>query len=185
VSRVIVLTAVAASVIIREARPDDAGLIYGWIVELAEYERARDQVTGTAQQLSDALFGAAPSAEALIGSVVGESGRVEPAGFALFHGTFSTWECLPGLWLEDLFVSPEQRRFGVGGALIRRVAAIAMERGCTRLEWSVLDWNAPALGFYAGLGAARLEDWTVHRLDGESLARVAGSAASASGRLTD
>lgn len=163
--------------IIREARPDDVGLIYGWIVELAEYERARDQVTGTAQQLSDALFGSAPSAEAVIAEIDG-SGGAEPAGFALFHGTFSTWECLSGLWLEDLFVSPEQRRFGVGGALIRRVAAIAVERGCTRLEWSVLDWNAPALEFYAALGAARLEDWTVHRLDGGALARAAGGGSS-------
>jgi GNAT superfamily N-acetyltransferase len=182
---------VPGEVSIRPARPDDVGLIYGWIAELAEYERARDQVTGTVEQLSDALFGPAPSAEALIASVAsggceaggeadGEPAGV-PAGFALFHSTFSTWECLPGLWLEDLFVSPRHRRSGVGGALIARVAAIAVERGCSRLEWSVLDWNAPALDFYSRLGAARLEDWTVHRLDGVSLARVAGQAQSASG----
>ncbi len=97
----------------------------------------------------------------------------EPVGFALFFRTFSTWLCRPGLWLEDLYVSPAHRRAGVGKALLEHVAATAVERGYGRLEWSALDWNAPALGFYASLGAEQLNEWLVHRLDGEALERVA------------
>ena len=159
----------SADIHIREAMADDVEQIYAWIVELATYERAPEQVTGTPELLHDALFGPRPSAEALIAELGGA--RV---GFALFHGNFSTWECRPGLWLEDLYVPPEHRRHGVGAALLRRIAQITVERGGTRLEWVVLDWNAPAIGLYERLDAKVLDDWRVYRLDGAALARVAG-----------
>ena len=98
----------------------------------------------------------------------------EAVGFALFHGTFSTWECLPGSVLEDLYVPPEHRRGGVGEVLLGHVARTAVERGCARLEWAALDWNVPALSFYEKLGASRLDEWKVHRLTGEVLAAVGG-----------
>jgi GNAT superfamily N-acetyltransferase len=177
----IVKSVLTANVTIRDAGPDDVELIYRWIVELAEYERARDRVVGTPSMLAESMFGASPAAEALIAEVDGSSGH-EPAGFALYYRTFSTWEACPGLWLEDLYVPPTHRRFGVGGALLRRLAAVTVQRGYTRLEWSALDWNTPALDFYAKLGAGRLEEWTVHRLDGESLARVAADGDSAPAR---
>jgi GNAT superfamily N-acetyltransferase len=160
--------AAQAPVAIRDAEPPDVEQIYAFIVELAEYERARDQVTGTPELLQQALFGPAPSAEALIAEINGQV-----VGFALFHGTFSTWECRAGIWLEDLYVPVAHRRAGVGGVLFARVAAIAGERGCARLEWTALDWNEPALSFYAKLGARRLADWELHRLDGEALRKVA------------
>jgi GNAT superfamily N-acetyltransferase len=153
---------------VRPATVDDVAVIYAFIVELAVYERAPDAVTGTPEMLADALFGPAPSAEALVAELDGE-----PAGFALFHGTFSTWECRPGIWLEDLYVPDRYRRAGVGGALLARVAALAVERGCPRLEWQALDWNELALGFYRRLGAERLSAWELHRLAGEALGRVA------------
>lgn len=160
---------------IRPAAPADVGLIYSLIKELADYERAPEKVTGSAEQLARALFGPDPSAEALIAVLGGE-----PVGFALFHRSFSTWECRPGLWLEDLYVPPRHRRSGVGGALLARVAEIAVERDCARLEWAALDWNTPALDFYAKLGAEPLGEWVMHRLDGGALERVA--AASRTGR---
>ncbi|MEO6859871.1 MAG: GNAT family N-acetyltransferase [Solirubrobacteraceae bacterium] len=153
---------------VRAAEPRDVEQIYAFIVELAEYERAPEQVTGTPELLGEALFGAAPSAEALIAEI-----DDQVVGFALFHGTFSTWECRAGIWLEDLYVPPEHRRSGVGGVLLSRVAAVAVARGCARLEWHALDWNEPALRFYAKLGARRLSAWELHRLDGEALTRVA------------
>jgi GNAT superfamily N-acetyltransferase len=163
---------VSEQVKIRPADPADVELIFSLICELAEYERAPDAVTGTPDLLRHALFGPDPQAEALIAECRGEA-----AGFALFYRTFSTWECRPGIWLEDLFVRPEQRRFGVGGALLARVAAIALERGCARLEWAALNWNTPALDFYAKLGAQRLDEWIMHRLDEPALRRVFGPAA--------
>lgn len=138
------------------------------IVELAEFERAPEQVTGTPGLLDAALFGEGPFAQAVIAERDGQ-----PAGFALFHGTFSTWECRPGIWLEDLYVPPRHRRAGVGAALLAHLAQVALQRGCARLEWNALDWNAPALAFYEKLGAARLSAWELHRLDGEALAHVA------------
>jgi GNAT superfamily N-acetyltransferase len=157
---------------IRAATPADVELIFALIRQLAEYERAREQVTGSAKLLEAALFGARPHAEAIIAELDGQA-----AGFALFHGTFSTWECRPGIWLEDLFVPPEHRRAGVGGALLSHLTRVAMERGCARVEWAALDWNALALDFYQRLGAARLDEWQLHRLDGERLALVARGAA--------
>jgi GNAT superfamily N-acetyltransferase len=161
-------------------RAERETLIFGWIVELAEYERAPEQVVGTAKMLEDALFGPAPAAEALIAEtreVPDEHADAawEPAGFALFHGTFSTWECRCGMWLEDLYVSPAHRRSGIGAALLARVAEITVARGCARLEWAALDWNDPALNFYEKIGANRLDPWILHRLDGDALARVAAS----------
>lgn len=152
----------------RPAVAADVAQIHAFVVELAEYERARDQVIGTPEMLADALFGERPAAEALIAAIADA-----PAGFALFHGTFSTWECRAGLWLEDLYVSPAHRRAGVGGILLARLASIAIERGCPRLEWNALDWNNPALGFYAGIGAERLSEWELHRLSGDALRHVA------------
>jgi GNAT superfamily N-acetyltransferase len=153
---------------VRPASPADVEQIYAFIVELAEYERARDQVRGTAELLAESLFGGRPVAEALIAEHDGA-----PAGFAIFCTSFSTWECRPGLWLEDLYVSPANRRGGVGGRLLARLAEIALERGCPRLEWNALDWNQPALEFYARLGATRLPEWERHRLSGAALRRVA------------
>lgn len=158
---------------IRDATRDDVGLIFGWIVELAEYERAREQVTGTPDLLDEALFGPDPTAEALIAEVRSGGAPPEPAGFALFHLTFSTWESRPGIWLEDLYIAPVHRRAGVGGALIAYLAKMTVARGYTRLEWAALDWNTPALDFYVKLGAARLDEWQLHRLDRDALARVA------------
>ena len=160
----------SSEVALRPATPADVELIHSLIVELAAYERAPDEVTGTPELLHAALFGAEPSAEAMIA----ELGR-EPAGFAVFHGTFSTWECRPGIWLEDLYVRPQHRRAGIGAMLVAEVARLTLERGCSRLEWNVLDWNEAALGFYGRLGAQRLSDWELHRLDGEALRRVADS----------
>ena len=142
--------------------------MFSLIVELAEYERAADQVVGTEELLEAALFGADPVAEALIAEV-GE----EPAGFALFYTSFSTWQCMPGIWLEDLVVRERFRGAGVGGALVRELAALTLQRGCARLEWAVLDWNAPAIGFYDRLGASSVDDWRLRRLDGEALTRAA------------
>jgi GNAT superfamily N-acetyltransferase len=153
---------------IRPAEPDDVAQIYSMIVELAEYERDPESVKGTPALLAAALFGPSPPAEALIAELDGSV-----VGFALFHGTFSTWECRPGLWLEDLYVRPQGRRAGVGGALLEALAAIAVERGCARVEWAALDWNQLALGFYEKQGARALPEWVRHRLDGETLERVA------------
>ena len=161
----------AAQVVVRPAEEADVELIYSLIVALAEYERAPDAVVGTPELLRRWLFGDAPAAEALIGEVDGE-----PAGFALFHGTFSTWECRPGLWLEDLFVLPEFRRFGVGGRLLGSVARTAVDRGYTRVGWTALDWNEMALSFYRKIGATVLDEWTNHRLSGSTLQAVASSA---------
>jgi GNAT superfamily N-acetyltransferase len=152
---------VSAPVQIRAAQPADVELIFSLIVELAEYERAPEKVTGTPEMLAEALFAEYAG---------------EPAGFALFYGTFSTWECRSGIWLEDLYVPPKHRRAGIGRALLSEIAAIAVARGCARLEWVALDWNASALDFYEGLGAERLDDWLLHRLDRTALERVAADA---------
>ena len=158
----------SAGLHIRAAAPADVELIFALILQLAEYERAEEQVTGSAELLQSALFGSPPHAEAVIAELGGET-----AGFALFYGTFSTWECRPGIWLEDLYVPPQHRRAGVGGALLSHVARVAVERGCARLEWAALDWNALALDFYQRLGASHLHEWQLHRLDGALLTLVA------------
>lgn len=162
----------SASVSIRPATRADVKLIHRMIVALAEYERSPEAVSGTPAMLAQALFGQWPAAEALIAEV-----DSSPAGFALFHATFSTWQCSSGLWLEDLYVDPAHRRAGVGRALVRHLAALALQRGCTRLEWVALDWNEPALRFYERLGASVLSDWLLHRLEGPALAQVADAGA--------
>jgi GNAT superfamily N-acetyltransferase len=153
---------------IREARREDVGTIFSLIVELADYERAADQVAGTEELLEQALFGPNPVAEAVIAEV-----GAEAAGFALFYTTFSTWLCVPGIWLEDLCVGERHRRSGVGAALMSHLAALALERGCGRLEWAVLSWNEPAIRFYERLGASAVDDWRLRRLDGAALERAA------------
>jgi GNAT superfamily N-acetyltransferase len=155
-------------VTIRPATSADVGVIHRFIVELATYEREPDAVHATPELLTAALFGGDGVAECLIAELDGSA-----AGFALFYRTFSTWEGRPGIWLEDLYVSPDIRRGGVGGALLRELAAITVARGYSRLEWNALDWNAPALDFYASIGAQRMSEWELHRLSGDALGAVA------------
>jgi GNAT superfamily N-acetyltransferase len=154
---------------IRPATPADVPLILRFVRELAEFEREPDAVKATEPMLAAALFGARPAAEAVIAQVDGE-----PAGFALFFHNFSTWTGLPGLYLEDLYVTPAARGSGVGTALLRHLAALALDRGCGRFEWSVLDWNAPAIAFYRAMGAVGMDEWRIQRVSGEALARLAG-----------
>ncbi|HEX4806159.1 MAG TPA: GNAT family N-acetyltransferase [Conexibacter sp.] len=156
---------------IRPAERADVNLLLELIGALADYERLRDEVALDGELLERHLFGERPVAEALLAEVDGAA-----AGYALFFPTFSTFLGRPGIWLEDLFVRPERRGAGIGGALLRHVAALAVARGCGRLEWSALDWNEPALAFYRGLGAQRLPEWHLHRLTGAALTAVAESA---------
>jgi GNAT superfamily N-acetyltransferase len=158
---------------IRAAERQDVALVFTLIGELAQYERLSDQVRGSQELLAVGLFGPDDAAEAVIAEL-----DSEPVGFALHYRTFSTFECRPGIWLEDLFVRPEHRRAGVGRALLAHLARLAVQRGCARLEWAALDWNAPALGFYATLDARVLDDWRMLRLDGAALERLAASSAS-------
>ena len=152
---------------IRSATEADVPVILGLIRDLATYERAPDAVVATEPGLREVLFGAKPSAEVLLALEAGE-----PVGFAVYFHNFSTWLGRPGLYLEDLFVRPEMRGKGYGRALLERLAQIAKERGCGRMEWAVLDWNAAAIGFYEALGAKRLLDWQICRLDGAMLQRL-------------
>ena len=153
---------------IRAATEDDVPLILSLIKELAEYERLSQEVVATEEALRDSLFCARRVAEALLG-YLGD----DLAGFALFFHNFSTFLGRTGIYLEDLYVRPEFRGAGVGRALLVHVARLAKERGCGRLEWSVLDWNEPAIGFYRGIGASPVSGWTVYRLTGETLDRLA------------
>jgi GNAT superfamily N-acetyltransferase len=157
---------------IEPAAEADVPLILAFIRELAEYERMLDRVVATEAVLHEQLFGARPGAEVVIARWAGE-----PAGFALFFHNFSTFLGRRGLYLEDLFVRPAYRGRGVGRALLAHLARAAVERGCGRLEWWVLDWNEPAIGFYRALGAEPMSDWTVFRLSGEPLAALARSPA--------
>jgi len=152
---------------IERAQERDVPLILELIRGLAEYERLADQCVATEAGLRDALFGARPAAEVLI-AFAGDT----PAGFALFFHNFSTFLGRRGLYLEDLFVKPEFRRLGIGRRLLTELARIAVERGCGRFEWSVLDWNAPAIEFYKHLGAKPLDDWTIFRMSGEDLEKL-------------
>ncbi|MHB8241580.1 MAG: GNAT family N-acetyltransferase [Solirubrobacteraceae bacterium] len=154
--------------VIRSALPEDVGLLLGLFGELAEYERMTDQLLATEELLHEALFGERPAAEALIAEVGSRT-----AGYALFFPTFSTFLAKQGIWLEDLFVRPEHRGAGVGRALFSVVAAAARDRGAGRLEWSALDWNELALGFYRGLGAQQMNTWITHRLTGEGIDALA------------
>jgi len=158
----------AEPTIIRAAGPQDVALLLELFGELAEYEHLEHELRGTAEQLSEALFGKRPAAAALIAERAGE-----PAGYALFFPTFSSFLASQGVWLEDLFVRPPHRGAGVGRDLMAAVAARAREGGGERLEWAALDWNELALGFYRRLGARAMGEWITHRLDGEELERVA------------
>jgi GNAT superfamily N-acetyltransferase len=148
---------------IRAARPDDATSLWELIGELADYEGLAESLRGDAELLAKGLFDR-QAAEALIADADGEA-----VGYAVFFATFSTFECRPGLWIEDLFVREARRGQGIGRALLAHVAALAVDRGCARLEWSALDWNEPALRFYEALGAAPLEQWRALRLEGDAL----------------
>lgn len=141
------------------------------IRELAAYERASDQVHVQPEQLSAALFGEQPTAYAQVAG----TGDGEVAGFALYFLNFSTWEGLPGIYLEDLYVRPEHRGSGLGKALLRSLAATAVERGYVRFEWAVLNWNTPSIDFYRSLGAEPMNEWTTWRVTGDTLHRLAGS----------
>jgi GNAT superfamily N-acetyltransferase len=159
---------------IRSATPADVPNILSLIQQLADYERASDEVKATEEQLHAALFG--PDAVASCLLAVADSGPDESVvGFALWFRTFSTWLGVASIYLEDLFVEPDARGGGYGRALLTELAAIAVERGYGRVEWSVLDWNEPAQGFYRKLGARPQDDWTVWRLTGEALAELGGS----------
>ncbi|MEN9933164.1 MAG: hypothetical protein RIS17_1737 [Pseudomonadota bacterium] len=153
---------------IRAATPADIPAIHRLIVELAIYEKEPDAVKATHDDLAAALFGARPVAECVLAETAGEA-----VGMALFFTNFSTWTGKPGLYLEDLFVMPSARGQGLGKALLVHLAGIAVARGYGRFEWSVLDWNAPAIGFYKALGARPMDEWTVMRVDGEALATLA------------
>jgi GNAT superfamily N-acetyltransferase len=154
---------------IRPATLADLPLIAQFIRDLAEYEKLSHEVRFDEAALGERLFGDRPYAEVLIGEIDGA-----PQGFALFFHNFSTFEGKPGVYLEDLFVRPEARGSGLGKALLKRLAEIAVERDCARLEWWVLDWNAPSIAFYEALGARLMDEWTVMRVDGAALAELAG-----------
>jgi GNAT superfamily N-acetyltransferase len=157
-----------ARILVRPAVPSDASLLLELFTELAEYEQITHELTATADQVSESLFGESPAAEALI-AMRGE----DVAGYALYFTTFSSFRAKEGVWLEDLFVRPPHRRAGVGRALLAAVAARVRERDGARLEWSALDWNELALSFYRGLGARTMNEWITHRLDGDPLAALA------------
>ena len=152
---------------VRSATPADLPLIASLIRELAEYERLSHVVRFYETDLAKYLFGERPAAEVLIGELGGQA-----QGFALFFATFSTFEGRPGIWLEDIFVRPGARGRNLGKALIGAVAALAVERGCARFEWAVLDWNRPAIDFYEGAGARMMADWRIMRVEGEALAAL-------------
>jgi GNAT superfamily N-acetyltransferase len=154
---------------IRPATSADIPLIAQFIRDLAAYEKLAHEVRFDEAVLGDRLFGPRRYAEVLIGEIDGA-----PQGFALFFHNFSTFEGKPGVYLEDLFVRPEARGSGLGKALLKRLAAIAIERDCARLEWWVLDWNEPSIQFYKALGAKFMDEWTVMRVDGAALTTLAG-----------
>ena len=153
---------------IRPAAPADLPLIAQFIRDLADYEKLAHEVRFDETTLGRKLFGERPYAEVVIGEIDGQA-----QGFALFFHNFSTFEGRPGLYLEDLFVRPAARGSGLGKALLAQLATLCVERDCARLEWSVLDWNTPSIGFYKSLGARMMDEWTVMRVDGDALAALA------------
>jgi len=164
---------------IRRATPDDVPLILTFIHELASYEKLAHEVVATERDMHAALFGERPVIETVIASLNGE-----PVGYALFFPTFSTFLGKPGLYLEDLYVRPAARGFGVGRKLLEHLARLTVERGWGRLEWSVLDWNEPSIAFYKKMGATAMDQWIIFRLTGKALKRLA-LGDSQIGRLSD
>jgi GNAT superfamily N-acetyltransferase len=157
-----------STVTIRFGRPDDVPTIFGLIQGLADYEKLSHEVVGTEDLLREHLFGERPFVEVLLAEAGGRA-----VGFALFFHNYSTFLTRPGIYLEDLFVLPEERGHGYGKALLAALGRLAVERGCGRLEWSVLDWNEPSIQFYRALGAVGLEEWTANRVTGQALQRLA------------
>ena len=155
---------------IRPARSADLPLIAQFIRDLAAYEKLAHDVRFDEAKLSENLFGPRRYAEVVIGEIDGT-----PQGFALFFHNFSTFEGRPGIYLEDLFVRPQARGSGLGKALLAHLAKLCVERDCARLEWWVLDWNEPSIGFYKSLGARMMDEWTVMRVDGDALTKLADS----------
>ncbi|WP_282797259.1 GNAT family N-acetyltransferase [Streptomyces sp. CC224B] len=161
---------------IRTAAPADVPLVHTMIRELAEYEKALHEARATQEQLHEALFGDRPAAYAHIAE---DDATGEPVGFALWFLNFSTWRGVHGIYLEDLYVRPSARGGGHGRALLRELARICVERGYERLEWAVLNWNAPSIAFYESLGAKPQDEWTVYRLTDGALAALGGPGAGA------
>jgi GNAT superfamily N-acetyltransferase len=162
------MSGAAHGISIRPATASDLPLVLAFIRELAVYERLEHQVVASEAQLGTALFGPRPFAEVVFACLDGA-----PVGFALFFHNFSTFLGKPGIYLEDLFVRPEARGLGVGRRLLAWLARTTIERGCARLDWAVLDWNKPSIGFYASLGAVAQDEWTTFRLSGTALQRLA------------
>jgi diamine N-acetyltransferase len=156
---------------LRPATPADIPLILAYIRELADYERAPERAVATAADIERHMFGPAPLIHCELAEHEGQE-----AGFALYFFNFSTWEGKPGLYLEDLFVRPAFRGFGVGKALLQHLARIAVDHGCTRYVWQVLDWNTPSIKFYEAMGARVMHDWLTCRVEGEALRRLAENA---------
>lgn len=156
------------SISIREARPADAEAIYDMIVELAVYEKAPQEVVTNPDEIRDTLFGPGSKTEALICEADGVT-----VGYAVFFTSYSTWLGRNGIYMEDLYVSPDSRGQGAGKAMLKHIAQLAVQRRCGRLEWSVLDWNQPAIDFYLSIGALPQSEWVRYRLDGDALLRFA------------
>jgi GNAT superfamily N-acetyltransferase len=160
----------APAIRVRRAQPDDVDAIHALVVDLARYERAEHEVIAVPADLDRALFGQEPAVFAHVAEADGEV-----VGFALWFQTYSTWDGRSGIWLEDLFVRPAHRGSGAGRALLSALASECRDRGWSRLQWWVLDWNEPALGFYRRLGATAMDEWTVHRVTGPALAALAAA----------
>ena len=157
------------TIAIRPANAADVPVILRFVRELADYEKAADQVVATEALLHEAMFEGIPAAEAVIAEQGGS-----PIGLALYFFNFSTWSGMRGLYLEDLYITPEARGSGAGTALLRHLAEVAIDRGCARFDWSVLDWNTPALDFYKSMGAVAMTEWQLHRVSGDALVKLAG-----------
>jgi len=159
-----------SSIIVRSAVPADAAQIHRFIVELAQYEKAEHLVESTARDIERSLFGTDSTAHAIIGEKDGQA-----AGMGVYFFNYSTWLGKNGLYLEDLYVSPDHRGFGIGKKIMASLAAIALEKDCERMEWNVLDWNQPAIDVYDALGALPQNEWIGYRLTGDALQRLAAS----------
>ncbi|HEY9621867.1 MAG TPA: GNAT family N-acetyltransferase [Crinalium sp.] len=164
------VTQLTQKLVLRSADSTDAPVLFQLIQALAEYERLTHAVSGSAELLAEHLLGDRPACEAILAEY-----EQQPVGFALFFSNYSTFLTKPGLYLEDLFVLPEYRGQGIGKALLSYLAQLALERDCGRLEWSVLDWNEPAIGFYQRMGATLMHDWRICRVTGEAIARLASN----------